>query len=683
MPDFQYLFTPLKVGNMTLKNRIIFGPHVTNHWPNHIPDDDTTAYYEERAKGGVGMIITGATPVDEEADYHHFTQAALWSDEVIGPFANIANAVHSHGAKFIIQLVHPGTHQNPDMDRAHHPAVSPSSVPVTDKAWYVPKELERRDIYRIQDRYTSAAVRAKAAGVDGVEVHFAHGYLISQFLTPLKNRRTDEYGGSMENRLRFGMEVLRKVRDAVGPDFVVGIRINNNDMFAGSLETDEVAEMCKIIEADGQIDFINVSQGLLRSVHFMIPTHYPGLEPGYQAAFTNQIKAGVSLPVFMVGRINDPALAENLIAQGNADAVVMIRELIAEPMFAKLAQEGKIEEIRPCAYWNQGCFHRIAQGLRLECSINAGAGHERNYGVDTQAPAGESKKILIIGGGPGGMELARMASKLNHKAVIYEQSGKLGGQVNQLIKLPRRAEVGNWLDWLEAQLDKSGVTINLNQRVDSSNIQSVIDSESPDVVVIATGARPAQDGFSGMLAAPIPGWQQENVLTYDDVLNGTSAIGQRVLILDEQGERTVPGLAELLASQGKEVHCLTHWAALSDKFLGLANELPWVHGALDELGVKVTPSSSIKGVTGTEVTCFNLMSGREWKEEADTVVLVTMKYPNDELYKQLDETEGVVVHRIGDAVTPRWVTDAVREGTRLAHQLSATQESAATAGVTV
>lgn len=669
MPEFQYLFTPLKIGNMTIKNRIIFGPHVTNHWPDQRPDDDTTAYYEERAKGGVGMIITGATPVDEEADYHHFTQAALWSDEVIPGFSDITNAVHAHGAKFVIQLVHPGTHQNPDRDRAHHPAVSASSVPVTDKAWYVPKELERRDIYRIQDRYVSAAVRAKTAGADGVEVHFAHGYLISQFLAPIKNRRTDEYGGSLENRLRFGLETVRKVREAVGPDFVVGIRINNNDMFPGALETDEVVTMSKMIEAEGLIDYVNVSQGLLRSVHYMIPTHYPGLEPGYQAPFTSQIKAAVELPVFMVGRINDPSRADSLIAEGNADAVVMIRELVAEPMFAKLAQEDKIEDIRPCAYWNQGCFHRIAQGLRLECSINAGTGHERAYGVDSLVPASESKKILIIGGGPAGMEMARTGARRGHKTVIYERSDKLGGQVHQLIKLPQRSEIQNWLDWLDSQLHKAGATVKLGEEVNSSNIQSVIEQEGADVVIIATGARPARDGFSGMLAQPIPGWEQDHVLTYDDVLDGTKPIGERVLILDEQGERTAPGLAELMARQGKQVHVLTHWTALSDKLLGLANELPWVYGALDELGVKITPDSSIRSIAGKEVTCFNLFSNREWTEEVDNVVLVTMKYPNDDLYKQLADMDGVEVHRIGDAVTPRWVTDATREGVRLAYEL--------------
>ena len=675
MPDYEYLFTPLQVGAMTLKNRIIFGPHVTNHWPNHMIDDDTVAYYEERAKGGVGMVITGATPVDQDADYHHFTQAALWDDAIVPGFAKIAQAVQKHGAKFIIQMVHPGTHQNPDKDPEHHPPMSASSIPVTDKAWYVPKELERHEIKRIVERYGLAAGRAQKAGANGVEVHFAHGYLINQFLTPIKNKRTDEYGGSVENRLRFGLEILRTVRETVGPDFVVGIRINNNEMFPGGIETDEAAEICKMIEAEGLINYINVSTGLLRSVHYMIPTHYPGLEPGYQADFTSVIKAAVGLPVFMVGRINDPVLADSLIAQGKADAVVMIRELIAEPFFAKKAQEGKIEDIRPCAYWNQGCFWRIASGLRLECSINAGTGHERAYGEDSLVPAAERKTILVVGGGPAGMECARVGANRGHRVVLYEGRNELGGQVNSLVKLPQRQEVKNWLDWLEAQVHKVGATVKLGQPVDADNVHSVIESEKPDVVVIATGARPARDGLSGLTALPVPGWEQDNVFTYDDVIDGTKALGDNILLLEEMSERTAPGIAEMLAKQGKQVEIITHWQNLSEKLLGLANELPWVYATMDELGIIVTLNSWIKSISGNQVTCYNIFSEREWVQEADSIVMLTTKYPNDELYKLLFSTDGAStngvkeVYRIGDAVTPRWVTDATREGVRLAYKL--------------
>ena len=670
MSDFQYLFTPLKVGSMTLKNRIIFGPHVTNHWPNYKADDDTAAYYEERAKGGVGMIIISSTSVDEDADYFHFSQGGLWSDDIIPGLANIADKVHAHGAKLCIQMVHPGVHQNPDRDNLHRPTVSASQIPVTDKPWYIPKALETHEILAIEDKFANAAERAKQAGLDGVEVHFAHGYLINQFLTPLKNHRTDEYGGSLENRMRFGMEVLQKVRDRVGPDFVVGIRMLNSDMFEGGLDVEDYIQVAELLEASGLVDFINVSTGLLRSVPIMIPTHYSGLEPGYQGQFTSSIKAHVKkLPVFQVGRINDPVLADRIIADGHADAVVMIRELISEPYFAKKALEGRTDDIRPCAYWNQGCFLRIASGLKLECSANAGTGHEREFGEGTLKPAAQRKKVLVIGGGPGGLELARVSALRGHDVVIYEGSDRVGGQVNQLVKLPQREEIKNWLDWLESQTRKNGVTIKTGQKVTPENVQSVLDAERPDEIVIATGARPAADGRSGLTTRPIEGWDQPHVLTYDDVIDGTTTIGQKVLVLDEHGDRITPGLAELLAQQGKTVEMMTRWPQFSERVLGFSNEISWVYGNLDSLGVKATPNSWIKKIDGKTVTLYNIYSEREWQEEYDNVVLVTMKYSNDDLYTALKTAGGANVQRIGDAVAPRWVSDAIREGVRVAYAL--------------
>ncbi len=664
MTDFQYLFTPLKIGSMTIENRLIFGPHVTNHWPNFKADEATVAYYEERAKGGAGMIIISSTPVDEGADYFHFSQGALWTDDVLPSLQRIADAVHQHGTKILIQMVHPGVHQNPDRDLLHRPAVSASQIPVTDKPWYVPKELA------IEDSFASAADRAKRGGLDGVEIHFAHGYLINQFLTPLKNKRTDEYGGSLENRFRFGREVLEKVRDRVGSDFVVGVRMINSDFFSGGLDVDDYARVAEMLEDTGLIDYVNVSTALLRSVGIMIPTHYAGLEPGYQGEFTSSIKAHIrKLPVFQVGRINDPMLAERIIAEGHADAVVMIREMVAEPFFARKAKEGRTEDIRPCAYWNQGCFARIAAGLKLECSMNPATGHELEYGDGTLIPAAQRKKILIVGGGPAGLECARVAARRGHSVVLYEAKEQLGGQVNQFIKLPQRHEVRNWLDWLVSQVTQAGVVVNLGRELTEESMHAIIEQEKPDEIVIATGARPAADGRSGLTTEPIPGWDASGVLTYDDVLGERGDLGSSILILEEQGDRIASGLAELLAGDGRQVTIMTRWPAVSAQNLGLWNELSWVYATLDELGVRITPNSWVKQIEGSHVTCYNVYSEREWVEEFDNVVLVTMKYSNDALYKALKYNGAPHVKRIGDAVAPRWVSEATREATHLAYAL--------------
>src|SRR3990172_5400589 len=327
---YKYLFRPLKIGPMTIKNRVIFGPHVTNHWSaDFLPTPRAKAYYEERARGGVGLLIVGAASVDETADYYPFTQHAMFKDEVIPGLREIADTAHRYGTKILQQLVHPGVHQIPERS-PEHPARAPSQIPAIEEPFYIPKELEVEEIIEIEEKFANAAERAKKAGYDGVEVHAAHGYLVWAFLTPLKNKRTDEYGGSLENRFRFYREILEKVRARVGKDFVVGTRIISSDMYPGGLDVEDAVRIAKMVEATGTVDFINVSMGLYRSLPYMIPTHYAGFEPGYQGEFTRKIKAEIkTVPVFQVGRINDPALAEHLIADGAADAVVMIRELIA------------------------------------------------------------------------------------------------------------------------------------------------------------------------------------------------------------------------------------------------------------------------------------------------------------------------------------------------------------------
>jgi 2,4-dienoyl-CoA reductase-like NADH-dependent reductase (Old Yellow Enzyme family) len=669
MTKYPHLFSPLEVGPLTFPNRLIFGPHVTNHWPDFRADEDTVAYYEERAKGGVGTIIIGSGIVDEDADYFPFNQAGLWSDDVVPGLARIAQAVQSHGTRLLIQIVHPGLHQNPDRDRLHRPAVSASQVPDVGRPFYIPKELSEHEIKTIQGRFAAAAVRAKAAGLDGVELHFAHGYLVNQFLTPLKNKRSDQYGGTLENRLRFGIEIVDSVRDAVGSTFVVGVRINNSDMSEGGLGPDDYANVARTLEATGKIDYISVSTALLRSIAHLVPTHYSDHAPGYQTANTSKVREAVeSLPVFQVGRINTPELAEHLIAEGNADAIVMIRELIAEPFFAAKAESGASDDIRPCVYWNQGCVGRSNTGGRIECSLNPATAHERFYGEGTLRQASVAKRVLVVGGGPAGMECARIAALRGHTVALYEQQNQLGGQVQEFVKLPRRGEVSQWLDWLGRQVETARVTVRLGQAVREDNLEDVIDAESPDAIVIATGAKPVRDGRSALTTQPIPGWRQENVLTYEDVLAGAD-LGDTVLVVDEQGERTSPGLAELLAETGKQVEIITRWPNASTQWLSFFNEIDFTYANFDKLGITVTPNTWVKNIHETTVTCFNVYTGREWVKTADSIVLVTSKYSCNELHALLASRGFGDLHEIGDAVAPRWISDATREGVRVAYSL--------------
>lgn len=670
MSKYEHVFSPLKVGPVTIKNRIIWGPHVTNHWTNFLPDDRIAAYYEERAKGGVGMIIIGASSVDETADYYPFTQCGMWMDDVIPGLRKIADAVHKHDTKVLIQIMHPGVHQIPERDDVH-PARAPSEVPAIEDPSYIPKELEKEEIWEIEEKFAKAAERAKKAGLDGVEIHGAHGYLIWSFLTPLKNKRTDEYGGSLENRFRFLREIIEKVRDRVGRDFVVGVRIINNDMYPGGMETDEIVEVAKMIEATGKVDYINVSTGLYRSFPIMIPSHYAGFPPGYQGEFTRKIKAAVkSIPVFQTGRINDAALIERIIASGDADGVIVIRQLIADPEFPNKAKEGREEDIRPCMYCNQNCIAHIIQGTRVSCQINAAADHELEWGIGTLTRASKRKKVVIVGAGPGGLECARVAAERGHDVVVYEKENEVGGQVRLFARLPNRSEPKDFITWLERQCNKHGVRFRLGTEVTAQNIDQILREEGADAVVIATGSRAARDGRSSVTTEPIPGWQSASVLTYEEVLTGAATVGNSVLIVDELGDRIAPGLAEMLAEQGKKVEIVTRWPNVSHYWLFYWNEQPLVYGRLSSLGIQVIPNTWVKSIEGGKVTLYNVYnSSAEEQRQYDTVILTTMKYANNQLYRALKDRGLSELYLIGDAVAPRRITHAVHDGHRVARQL--------------
>ncbi|CAG4884790.1 putative NADH oxidase [Georgfuchsia toluolica] len=670
MANYEYLFKPLPVGHKVFKNRIIFGPHVTNFWPNQLPDERTTAYYEERAAAGVGAIIIGASPVDQTGNHAPFMTCKMWSDECIPGLHDIAVAVQRHGAKLLIQLTHTGVHRTPGDDP--YPLIAPSQVPAEEEPFHIPREATVEDLHAIADKFADAAERAQRAGLDGIEFHGGHGYLLWAFVTPTMNKRTDQYGGSLENRVRFYLEVIDKVRRRVGKDFIVGCRISSSDMVPGAVEIEEGAEIARMLEATGQVDYIHCSLGLYRSVHFTVASHYSGLEPGFEAPLTATIKAAVkNIPVFVVGRINDPILADKLISDGTADACVLIRELIAEPEFALKAQQGHIDDIRPCAYWNQGCIGRIWVGQRLQCMMNHASGHETEFGKDHIHPAAKPKHILVVGGGPAGLEFARIAAKRGHRITIYERGSELGGQINMFARLPGRAEVRNWLDWLVRQVQKAGVDIHLNSEVDATNIQALISGSSVDEIVVASGAHAAADGRSGVTTEPIPGYDQPHVLTYEHVLAGElpKTLGSRVLIVDELADRIAPGIAEMLADKSRTIEILTRWPSVGHDSLGPMMELPWIYEKLDSLGIKKTSDSWVKSIDKGAVSAFNIYSGRAWQIEVDTVILVTTKYSNTAIERLIRERTKLSVHVIGDVVAPRLVGDAISDATRLAHTL--------------
>ena len=571
------------------------------------------------------------------------------------------------------QIIHPGSHQLPDRN-SNYPGRAPSQIPAIEEPFFIPKALEVEEIAEIQEKFAAAAERVQRAGFDGVEVHGAHGYLPWSFITPLKNKRTDHYGGSLKNRFRFLGETLEKIRARVGKDFVVGVRTNSTDMVPGGMDVDDCVRVAKMIERTGVVDYISVSMGLYRSVQFIVPSHYSGFEPGYQGEFTRKIKSEIStVPVFQVGRINDPALAEHIIAEGAADGVMIIRELIAEPHFVAKATSGREDDIRPCIYCNQKCIaHIFTPSAHVECNVNPAAGEEYRMGSWTFKRAARAKKVMIIGGGPAGLECARTAAARGHEAVIYEKGNVVGGQMQLMCKLPGRAEPKNFLDWLEGRTRSAGVRFEMSSEITAENADLILLKEKPDAIVVATGARAARDGRSSITTEPIPGWERGNVLTYEQALTldpRRDSIGKRVLIIDELGERTTPGLAEILVPAGKQVEVITRWPNMAHMWSTLWLEMPMIYARMDELGVKITPMTWVKEINPSSVTCFNIFTGREWTVPADSVILVTMKYSNVEPYEMLKGKGVKPLYLIGDAKAPRQIGEAVRDGHALARDL--------------
>lgn len=670
MAEYQYLFTPLRVGPITLKNRIIFAAHATSFWepPEFLTNERAKAYYEERAKGGVAWIILPVSSVDERADYYPVCDIPWWKDEVIPGIREIVDRVHKHDCKISAQISHPGATQWTISELSlSHPAYAPSQIGSAHLAFAIPHELEVEEILELEEKFADAAERVKKAGCDGVEIMAVHEKLLSEFHSPLLNQRTDQYGGPVENRFRFIIEIAQKVRQRVGKDFLIGVRINDSDMVPFGLDVEDSAQGAKLIEASGAVDYISLCEGMYRSGHTSIPPQYTGFEPGYRAPLTAKIKAAVKLPVFMSGLINDPGVAERLIADGVTDAVLIARGLIADPYFAEKATEGKEEDIRPCVHCNQGCVQRfITAGVSgLRCLVNPTAGEEFRWGELTRAPS--RKKVLVVGAGPGGLECARTLALRSHEVVIYEKEKEVGGQVRLLCKLPGgRTEFCTFIDWLERQVEKLGVRVNLEYEINEHNLDQILDKEKPDEIVCATGARAAKDGKSGTLPMPIPGSDLPNVFTYEAVLKGAEVFGNRVVILDDFKERTAPGIAEMLAEQGKEVEIISPAFSLQDPRFAQFAELALMLEKMDKLGVKMTPYVWALGIGEAKVTCVNIFNmGHMWDVEADSVVLVTAKDSNTDIYKAL-KAKGIKSRLIGDAVAPRWILNAVRDGHELA-----------------
>ncbi len=673
MTAYPKLFSEWQIRNTTVPNRIVFAPTC----PTWVADpregiftDQAVAYYEERARSGLGMIIIGGTIIHREALYSELNFPGLWNDEQIEGFARVAEAVQRHGTRLVTQLLHPGlratnvVNKDPDYDLdAEWWHVAPSQMPPGEYPNApMPKEIEHHEIAEVLEAYGSAARRAVEAGLDGVEFHMAHGYLPWQFLSPLYNHRSDDWGGSYENRLRFSLEALANIRAQVGDDKIVGYRINSTSFWPGDLEMDDVKQIVTDLEVQADVDYVNLSAGVHHSFIHTPMTYEPGWERGY----TKSVKQVSAKPVLLVGRITNPEIAEEILQADEADAILLARQLFADENWAQKAREGRPEDIRRCVAANY-CWRSVITGGRVQCVYNPVVGRERQWGGGVEQVA-DPRKVLVIGGGPAGLEYARIAAARGHNVTVVERQATTGGHVRWHAQLPKRSEYGQIAVWLAAQASGNGAVIRTGQNVDEDNLEALLASEAPDHVVVATGSHYRNDGWQGQTAAALPGWETGNCVTWVDVATGAVDPSGSVIVIDDLQDAMAPLTAVKLANAGCDTKLVTRWPMIGMETIPEVYYL-WIRQHLYESGVEVLPDLFVKEIKGNSVEFLNVyVNELTTTLRADWIVMATGRQSNNSLYHALVSRE-VSVEMIGDAIAPRTTYEAVYEGHRQARKL--------------
>jgi len=655
------LFTPIKVGKTELKNRIVMpAMHYLPSWEGMVLPHHTD-YFVERAKGGAALIIIGGCTIDEYSGAPNMI--SVRDDKFIPGLSDLVKAVQAHGAKIAAQLYHSGRFAHSILLGGKQ---SVSSSPVRSKfTGETPRELSIPEIKQVQKNYALAAGRVKRAGFDAVEVIAAAGYLISQFLSPVVNKRRDEYGGEYQNRMRFGLEVAREVRQEVGSDFPIIFRVAGNEFMEGGLSNKEAQIFCQELDKAG-VDMINVTGGWHET---RVPQITMGLPRGGYVYLAQGIKQAVSIPVMSCNRINDPLMADQILRDGQADLIGFARGLIADPELPNKALAGRFDEINRCIACNQGCFDPIFDQKPVTCLVNARAGAESKLIID---PAIRKKKVMVVGGGPAGMEAARVAALRGHQVFLFEKTEKLGGQLPLAAVPPGRGEFLTFVSYLENQMKNLNVAVRTRTEVTPEHV----DREKPDAVVVATGAEARVPEIKGV--------DRPNVVMAWDVLSGKVDTGKEVVVIGGGAvgletalflarKGTIDGdtLRFLMVNQAESVETLNTLLFRGVKkvavveMLGrlgqdLGRSTRWtIMQDLWRLSVKTMTHTRAKEITGGGVIVDR--GGEEDLIRGDTVVIATGAKAANALYEKL---KGRVpeIYLIGDAKTPRKALEAVAEG---------------------
>jgi len=675
------LLQPYQLKHLTLKNRVMSTSHEPAYSEDGMPKERYRLYHAEKAKGGMALTMTAGSAIVSRDSPAAFGNLHAYRDEIVPWLRELADSCHEHDCKVMIQLTHLG--RRTGWNKADWlPVLAPS--PVREPAHRAfPKTMEDWDIERIVADYATAAQRMQAAGLDGFEFE-SYGHLMDGFWSPLTNHRDDEHGGSLDNRLRFTFMVIDAVRKAVGPDFIVGIRMVADEDLENGISKSEGIEIARRLAGSGKFDFLNIIKGTIEtdaSLTRVIPI--TGMRSSPHLDFAGEVRAATKFPVFHAARISDVATARHAIAEGKLDMVGMTRPHIAEPHIVAKVMRGEEHRIRPCVGATY-CLDRIYEGGEALCIHNAATGREASIPHVISRTDGPTKKVVVVGAGPAGLEAARVAAERGHQVTVLEASGKAGGQIQLAVQNPRRKELIGIVDWRLAELERLGVEIRYDVWAEESDVEAL----SPDVVIIATGGLPQNPPLET---------GDDLVTSTWDILSGAVKPAETVLLFDDNGGHQGMGAAEFIARAGAALELVSPERMFAPEMGGM-NHAPYMQ-AFQEKGVRVTINTRVKAVRrdGNKlVATLGSDFSREWSEErrVDQVVVEHGTAPLEDLYLALKpksknlgavDYEALVsggdlwpernpdgaftLFRIGDAVASRNIHAAIYDGIRYAMRL--------------
>jgi 2,4-dienoyl-CoA reductase-like NADH-dependent reductase (Old Yellow Enzyme family) len=682
--SYPHLLSPFTLNKLTLRNRVVSTAHAEVYAePGGLPGDRYIRYYEEKAKGGLGLAVCGgSSPVSIDSPQGWWKSVNLSTDKIIDPLARLAEAMHRHGAKIMIQATHMGRRSSYHGEHWPH-LMTPSGVREPVHRGNA-KTIEIEEIRRIISDFAAAAKRVQASGLDGVEISAAHQHLIDQFWSPRTNFRTDEWGGSLANRLRFGIEVLTAVREAVGRDFCVGLRMCGDEFHEDGLDHETLKEIAQAMSETGLIDYISVI-GSGADTHNTLANCMPpmALPPEPFVHLAAGIKSVIKIPLMHAQSIRDATQAERLLAAGMVDLVGMTRAHLADPHMVRKIREGREDQIKQCVGANY-CIDRQYNGHDVLCIQNAATSREATMPHIIAKSTGKKRKIVVVGAGPAGLEAARVSAERGHDVVLFEKSDAVGGQILLAARAPQREQMAGIVRWFDLETKRLGI----DRRLGTEASSAAILAEQPDIVVLATGGNSFID--------QVPGWGAEEGLSVSswDILSGKVPPGKAVLVYDAVSAHAGAGTADFLASRGSIVEIVTPDVKVADDVGGTT--FPIFYRRLYALDVIQTPNTWLDRVyrEGNQLVAVLRNEYTEALEErvVDQVVIENGSTPNDGLYWDLKEGSvnrgqtdihtlfasepqpalsaelgdgQYLLYRVGDCISPHNVHGAIYDALRL------------------